>query len=85
MEECIIGQGVIIGENCRLRRVIVDAHTKIPANSVIGFEPFVSDENRVYDEESGISVIPMPKIQLRKKMEMPSDTRYSQTVDFSEF
>lgn len=85
VEECIIGQGVVIGENCRLRRVIVDAHTKIPPNSVIGFEPFVSDENRVYDEESGISVIPMPKIQLRKKMEMPSETRYSQTVDFSQF
>lgn len=85
IEECIIGQGVVIGENCRLRRVIVDAHTRIPPNSVIGFDRDQGDERQIYDEESGITIVPMPRIQLRKKSDMPSDDRYSQSGDLSPF
>ena len=39
IEETIIGQNVHIGENCRLRRVIVDAHNVIPNGTSIGFDP----------------------------------------------
>lgn len=71
VEECIIGQNVEIGEDCRLRKVIVDAHNTIPAGTSIGFDP-VDDARRYHlDSESGIVVVGMPKIQLRKKLIIP--------------
>ena len=54
VEECIIGQGVEIGEDCRLRRVIVDAHNKIPAGTSIGFDPIADAERYHVDPASGI-------------------------------
>jgi glucose-1-phosphate adenylyltransferase len=71
IEECIIGQGVDIGENCRLRRVIVDAHNKIPSGTSIGFDPVSDAEKYFRDPDSGIIVLGMPKIQLRKKLQIP--------------
>lgn len=67
VEECIIGQSVEVGENCRLRRAIIDAHNKIPAGTSIGFDP--EDDAKKYhvDKDSGIVVVGMPKIQLRKE------------------
>jgi len=71
LEECIIGQGVTIGENCKLRRVIVDAHNKIPPDTVIGYD--LDEDRKKYhvDEASGIVVIGMPVMQLRKDIEIP--------------
>lgn len=71
VEECIIGQNVVVGENCRLRKVIVDAHNIIPAGTSIGFDP--ADDARKYhlDKDSGVVVLGMPKIQLRKKLNIP--------------
>ncbi len=66
VEECIIGQGVEIGEDCRLRRVIVDAHNRIPAGTSIGFDPVADAERYHVDPASGIVVVGMPQIQLRK-------------------
>ena len=71
VEECIIGQGVEVGENCRLRRVIIDAHNKIPSGTSIGFDPEADAEKYFVDPSSGIVVIGMPNIQLRKKLQMP--------------
>jgi len=71
IEECIIGQGVDIGENCRLRRVIVDAHNKIPSGTSIGFDPDSDAEKYFRDPDSGVIVLGMPKIQLRKKLQIP--------------
>ncbi len=71
LEECIIGQGVTIGENCKLRRVIVDAHNKIPPDTIIGYD--LDEDRKKYhvDEASGIVVIGMPVMQLRKDIEVP--------------
>lgn len=71
LEECIIGQGVTIGENCKLRRVIVDAHNKIPPDTIIGYD--LDEDRKKYhvDEASGIVVIGMPAMQLRKDIEIP--------------
>jgi glucose-1-phosphate adenylyltransferase len=71
LEECIIGQGVIIGENCKLRRVIVDAHNKIPPDTIIGYD--LDEDRKKYhvDETSGVVVIGMPVMQLRKDIEIP--------------
>jgi len=71
IEESILGQDVEIGENARLKKVIVDAHNKIPAGSVIGYD--LEEDRKKYhvDEESGVVVIGMPAMQLRKSVEIP--------------
>lgn len=68
VEGCIIGQGVEIGENCRLRNAIIDAYNKIPPGTSIGFDKASDEKNYHADKESGIVVVSMPKIQLRKNM-----------------
>ena len=75
LDECIIGQGVVIGENCKLRRVIVDSHNVIPSNTVIGYEAENDAEKYHLDKESGLVVVEMPRVQLRKDQNLgsPSD------------
>jgi len=85
MEESIIGQGVVIGENCKLRRVIVDAHNVIPSNTVIGYNTDNDAESYFLDKESGLVVVPMPKIQLRKNLQMPDNSRYDDDMGFTAF
>jgi len=70
VEECIIGRGVVIGERCRLRRVIVDAQNVIPPDTEIGFDEDW-DRQRYHVDPSGIVVVPMPAIQLRAKVNFP--------------
>lgn len=71
IEDSILGQGVEIEEGCRIRKTIVDAHNKIPPNTVIGYD--IEEDRRRYhvDEESGIVVIGMPMMQLRKNIDIP--------------
>ncbi|MDR3255160.1 MAG: glucose-1-phosphate adenylyltransferase [Synergistaceae bacterium] len=76
MEESIIGQGVVIGENCKLRRVIVDSHNIIPPNTVIGYNTDNDSERYFLDKDSGLVVVPMPKIQLRKNLQMLDNSRF---------
>lgn len=71
LEECIIGSNVTIGEGCKLRRVIVDSNNVIPPNTVIGYDPKADRERYYFDESSGIVVIPMPPLKLRKDLELP--------------
>ncbi len=85
VEESIIGQGVVIGENCKLRRVIVDSHNVIPPNTVIGYNADDDAEKYHLDKESGVVVVQMPKIQLRKNLQMPGDPRYDDQTPFSTF
>ncbi|NLA91077.1 MAG: glucose-1-phosphate adenylyltransferase, partial [Synergistaceae bacterium] len=72
VEESIIGEGVVVGENCRLKRVIIDSHNVIPPNTVLGCGeshcPDIDDEQITVDPASGIIVVGMPKMQLRKSM-----------------
>jgi len=77
LEECIVGQGVVIGEGCKLRRVILDAYNNIPPNTVIGYNADVDAERWHRDRESGIVVVPMQRLQLRKKMEFPFDPKWT--------
>lgn len=85
VEESIIGQGVVIGENCKLRRVIVDSHNVIPPNTVIGYNEDNDAERYHLDRESGVVVVPMPKIQLRKQLQAPGDPRFEEQMSFSTF
>lgn len=71
IEESILGQDVEVGENARLKKVIVDAHNKISPGSVIGYD-LEEDRKRYHvDEESGVVVIGMPAMRLRKRVEIP--------------
>jgi len=56
----------IIGEKCKLKRVIVDSNVYIPPGTVIGYDP-EADSKRFYLDESGIVVVPMPSIFLRSE------------------
>jgi glucose-1-phosphate adenylyltransferase len=85
MEECIIGQGVIIGENCKMRRVIVDSRNVIPPNTVIGYNTDNDAERYFLDKESGLVVVAMPKIQLRKNLQIPLDSKFESDMGFSTF
>ncbi|WP_198471226.1 glucose-1-phosphate adenylyltransferase [Acetomicrobium sp. S15 = DSM 107314] len=71
LEDCIIGSNVMIGEGCKLRRVIVDSNNVIPPNTVIGYDPKADRERYYFDEDSGIVVIPMPPLKLRKDLKLP--------------
>ena len=73
VEESIIGEGVVIGENCRLKKVIIDSHNIVPANTVMGFDPEYDREHYSVDPSSGIIVVGMPKMQLRKSIEDPKE------------
>jgi len=70
VEECIIERSVVIGERCKLRRVIVDAQNIIPPDTKIGFDES-EDRARYHVDPSGIVVVPMPAIQLRAKVKFP--------------
>jgi glucose-1-phosphate adenylyltransferase len=85
LEECIIGQGVVIGENCKLRRAIVDSHNTIPSNTVIGYNADNDTEKYFVDKNSGIVVLQMPKIQLRKNVHMPDNSKFDDDMTFYSF
>jgi glucose-1-phosphate adenylyltransferase len=80
LDECVIGQGVVIGENCKLRRVIVDSHNVIPPNTVIGYDSENDAEKYHRDEESGLVVVEMPRIQLRKDKNSGSESRFNEEM-----
>ena len=82
IDECIIGQGVVVGENCRLKRVIVDAHNQIQPGSAIGFDPERDASAYTVDPAGGIVVVGMPRIQLRKNIEAPT-SRFEWDTSFS--
>lgn len=71
VEGCIIGQGVEVGENCRLKNVIIDAYNKLPPGTCIGYDAEMDAKNYTFDQDSGITVVSMPKLQLRKKLISP--------------
>ncbi|MDR1943805.1 MAG: glucose-1-phosphate adenylyltransferase [Synergistaceae bacterium] len=85
MEECIVGQGVVVGENCKIRRAIVDSHNVIPPNTVIGYNSDSDAEKYFLDKESGLVVVPMPKIQLRRNLQLAANSRFDDDMSFSTF
>lgn len=85
LEESIIGQGVVIGANCKLRRVIVDSHNVIPPNTVIGYDHESDAEKYHLDPSSGIVVVEMPQIQLRRKKQTHIRTVFDDDMSFASF
>ncbi len=56
LERCVILPNVEIGRHCKLRNVIVDRNCKIPAGTVIGYEP-KRDDNQYIVSAKGITLI----------------------------
>nr|WP_321500710.1 glucose-1-phosphate adenylyltransferase [uncultured Dethiosulfovibrio sp.] len=81
IEECIIGQGVVVGKNCRLRRVIIDSHNKIPNGTVLGFDPEEDGKHYSVDPSSGIVTVSIPQMQIRKRPDEMMDR--GSWMDFS--
>jgi glucose-1-phosphate adenylyltransferase len=57
VEECVLMDGVDVGRNARLRRVIADKGVRIPPRAEIGFDP-ESDRRRFHVSEGGVVVLP---------------------------
>jgi len=59
LEECVILDDVRIGPQARLRRVIADRGSVVPAHSRIGFDPG-HDKRTFHMSDSGLVVLPHP-------------------------
>jgi glucose-1-phosphate adenylyltransferase len=57
VEECVLMDGVDVGRNARLRRVIADKGVRIPSRAEIGFDP-EADRKRFHVSEGGVVVLP---------------------------
>ena len=57
IEECVIGDGAVIGSKVRLRRVVADRFNVIPAGTELGFDA-ASDRKRFQVTRSGLVVLP---------------------------
>jgi len=81
IDECIIGHGVVIGRNCRIKRAIIDSHNYVPDNTVIGEDPEADARNYTIDPNSGIVTLGMPRIQYQKG----TDDKTPDTFSWSTF
>jgi len=60
VEDCIIFDDVDIGRDCKIRRAIIEKHVRLPAGTVIGYDP-AEDARRYHLTDSGIVVIGGPR------------------------
>jgi glucose-1-phosphate adenylyltransferase len=59
VEECVIMDNVHIGPHARLRRVIADRGSSVPAHARIGYDR-AHDARRFHVSHSGLVVLPHP-------------------------
>ena len=57
IKDSILMEGVVVGRNCKIQKAIIDKYVKIPANTVIGYDPD-EDLKRFDVSSNGIVVIP---------------------------
>ncbi len=57
VSESVLFEGVEVGRHCRIRRAIVDKRVKIPANTVIGYDPEGDRARGIVVCPEGISVV----------------------------
>ncbi len=56
LKDCVVLPDVDVGENCRLTRVVIDKHCRIPDGTVIGEDP-EEDAKRFYVSEDGVVLV----------------------------
>lgn len=71
LEECVVLDGVHIGSNARLRRVIADRSTMIPADSRIGYKAS-DDRKRFHVSPSGLAILSPASIRPTEAMRQAS-------------
>jgi len=81
IDECVVGHGVVIGRNCRIKRTIIDSHNYIPDNTVIGEDPEADAREYNVDPSSGIVTLGMPRIRYKKD----ADDKTLDTFSWSTF
>jgi glucose-1-phosphate adenylyltransferase len=59
LDECVILDGAQVGSGARLRRVIADRTSMVPATSEIGFDQ-ARDRQRFHVSKTGLVVLPKP-------------------------
>ena len=69
VEESIIGQGVVVGKNCHIKKTIIDSYNIIPEGTIIGEDPEEDAKRYTVDPKSGVVVIGMPKIRYQKDID----------------
>jgi glucose-1-phosphate adenylyltransferase len=69
VEESIIGQGVVVGKNCHIKKTIIDSHNVIPEGTIIGEDLEEDAKKYTIDPKSGVVVIGMPKIRYQKDID----------------
>jgi len=60
VEDCIVFDNVDIGRECKIRRAIIEKNARIPAGTVIGYDP-AEDAKRYHLTDSGIVVVGGPR------------------------
>ena len=83
VEESIIGQSVVIGRNCRIKRAIIDSYNFIADNTVIGEDPEEDAKNYFVDPHSGLVMMGMPRILYQKDGE--DDDKATNSFSWSSF
>jgi glucose-1-phosphate adenylyltransferase len=56
IEDTVVLPEVTIGEHCRIRRAVIDAHCYIPPGTVIGYDP-EDDARRFYISPKGVVLV----------------------------
>jgi glucose-1-phosphate adenylyltransferase len=64
VSESILFDGVDVGRHCRIRRAIIDKNVRIPAGTVIGYDPEQDRKNHVVSP-TGIVIIPKEPKRVR--------------------
>ncbi len=60
VEDSILLKDVQIGENCQIKKTIVDREVRVPAGTKIGFD-LEEDKKKYHVTESGITILSRPK------------------------
>jgi len=57
VSESVLFEGVEVGRHCRIRRAIIDKSVRIPANTVLGYDPEQDQARGIVVCPEGISVV----------------------------
>ncbi|MBK2028750.1 glucose-1-phosphate adenylyltransferase [Francisella noatunensis] len=67
IDQCVIMPEVVVGENCRLKKVVIDKGCDIPAGMVIGEGP-IEDAKNFYRTDKGVVLVTKKMIdELKEK------------------
>ncbi|XSZ47405.1 hypothetical protein ACP8HZ_01190 [Francisella noatunensis] len=75
---------VVVGENCRLKKVVIDKGCDIPAGMVIGEGP-IEDAKNFYRTDKGVVLVTKKMIDELKKNKRSLCAFYMYVVNYIQF